>query len=135
MKLGTETGSVMNNIFSRATIGQPKPVVGMGATLLGWTDCNAATITKVTEYCGKVYRYEIEVTEDKSTVISGSTQDGSADYAYETRPDGYPMTYAFAIKTGEWVKVARNPDTGRLIKTGGNGLRIGERDTYRDPSF
>ena len=32
MKLGTETGSMTNHIYSRATKGQPDPAVGMGAT-------------------------------------------------------------------------------------------------------
>lgn len=47
MRLGTQTGSVTNHILSRATIGQPEPTVGMGATLLGWTDRHACTIVEV----------------------------------------------------------------------------------------
>ena len=35
MKLGSQTGSVINHLYSRAVIGQPKPKVGMGCTLLG----------------------------------------------------------------------------------------------------
>lgn len=32
MKLGTQTGSVINHLYSRGVIGQPTPEVGMGAT-------------------------------------------------------------------------------------------------------
>lgn len=136
MKLGTETNSVMNNLLSRAVIGEPRPVVGMGCTLLGWTDRYAGTIHKVTEVGGStVTLYLIEVSRDYSRVISGSTQDGSAEYAYTPRPEGMRITYRKNKKTGFWEKVRRNPNTGKWCKTNGKGLRIGERDEYRDPSF
>ena len=45
MNLGTETGSVMNHLMSRMVRGEPAPRVGMGATLLSWTDRHAATVT------------------------------------------------------------------------------------------
>ena len=47
MKLGTQTGSLTNHIYSRAVIGQPNPEIGMGATVLCWTDRHAATITAI----------------------------------------------------------------------------------------
>jgi primosomal protein N' len=47
MKLGAQTASLTNHLQSRATIGQPEPTVGMGATLLGWTDRYAGTIVEV----------------------------------------------------------------------------------------
>lgn len=48
MKLETETASVMNHLMSRATVGHPESVVGMGATILMWTDRRAATIIDAT---------------------------------------------------------------------------------------
>lgn len=135
MRIGTQTNSLVNHLYSRATIGQPAPVVGMGATVLMWTDRQAATITKVTELTGKQYRYEIEVTEDISKVVEGSTHDGSAEYQYQANPNGHSTTFAFSVKSSKWVSVRRNEETGRLIQTEGSGLRIGERETYRDPSF
>jgi len=134
MKLGSQTGSLVNNIHSRATIGQPRPKVGMGATILSWTDRHAATITKVSEYCGKVWLYEIEVVRDNAKVVSGSGHDGSAVYEF-TPGDGSPHLFAFSKKTQRWEPVIRNPDTGKLNKQRGLGLLIGERDHYRDPSF
>lgn len=92
MKLGSQTGSVTNHIISRAVIGQPEPVVGMGCTLLGWTDRHAATITFVTIDRG---RRILWVKEDRATVISGSAHNGTAQYAYERNPDANtaPPTY------------------------------------------
>lgn len=48
MKLGTDTGSLTNYLLS-GTNGQPKPVVGMGATILSWTDRHPATIVEVSK--------------------------------------------------------------------------------------
>lgn len=133
MKLGTETNSLINHLYSRGTIGQPAPKVGMGATMLGWTDRHAGTITKVTEYTGKLVRWEVEVTYDDAKVVSGSEHDGSA--VYEFSPGTGTRQFAFYLKTQSWEEFTRNPETGKRNKQRGYGLRIGDRDHYRDPSF
>lgn len=135
MKLGIETASVMNYLDAAAVIGEPKPVVGMGATILGWTDRRAATIVKVEETTGKVNAYIIEVVEDDYKVVAGSMQDGSAEYEYTPRADGYRLMYRKNRINGMWEEVRRNPETGRLNKTNGNGLKIGKRNKWSDPSF
>jgi hypothetical protein len=134
MKLGTQTASVVNHLQARGVIGQPKAVVGMGVTLLGWTDRDAGTITKVTEVAGsKRVACYIEVVRDNSVLISGSTASESQEYSY-TPGKGQPSTFR-QLHTGFWEEVRVNELTGKFVKTGGKGLRIGERDTYRDPSF
>ena len=135
MKLGTQTASVINHLQSRATIGQPRPVVGMGATILCWTDRLAATIVSVIEIGGsKVWSFEIEVVEDKYRVTEGSTHDGSAKFEFTPDADGYRNLYRFNKKTQAWVAGYINKDTGRFCAIG-NGLRIGSRDKHVDPSF
>jgi len=131
MKLGTQTASVMNHLYSRMTIGQPDVEVGMGCTILGWTDRDAGTIisvqkTKTTTIIG--------VQRDKSVVVSGSSHDGSADYEFQPNPKAVIKHFRLN-KTGRWDSVCFNEETKRWVATGGSGLRIGERDTYRDPSF
>lgn len=135
MKLGTQTGSVINHLHSRAVIGEPTPVVGMGVTILGWTDRHAGTIYSVTEITSKAYQYVIEVGIDDAKVVAGSSHDGSAQYEFTQRPDRPRSTYRKNRKTGFWEGAAINAETGRLVKSGGKGLRIGEREEYRDPSF
>lgn len=131
MKLGTQTGSVMNHLYSRMTDGQPEPTVGMGATILGWTDRYAATIRNVFNIGGK---RAVQVTHDKVKVVAGSVQDGSAVYEYETTADGTLITYAF--DGARWQLYTFNQETKRWNKSkSGKGLRIGERDHYYDPSF
>lgn len=149
MKLGTQTNSLVNHLYSRAVIGQPEPEVGMGVTLLSWTDRNAGTIVAVEKDAkGTVM---IHVTQDDSRVISGSSSgssfDGSADYEYTPRPDGHRYTFRrnedgtwqeVFQKALEWDaegKVSKRSSRWSKVSGGGKGIRIGERETYRDPSF
>ena len=134
MNIGTQTGSLVNNLYSRMTIGAPAPEVGMAATTLSWTDRHAATVTEVTELTSKVWAYEIRVVEDKVLVIKGSTHDGSATFAFVPNPMGYADIYRMDRKTGAWVHGYINQDTGKF-KKGQGGLILGHRDHYVDPSF
>jgi len=43
LKLGTETGSLINHVMSRMTAG-PDPVAGDPATVLHWSDRDPATV-------------------------------------------------------------------------------------------
>ncbi len=45
MKLGTQTGSMTNHLMSN--VKSMEPMVGMGATVLMWTDRHACTIIEV----------------------------------------------------------------------------------------
>jgi hypothetical protein len=129
MKLGTQTGSLTNHILSRAVIGQPTPVVGMGATVLGWTDRHACTIVDVNAFCDTII-----VQEDNFTRADDNGISENQTYTYERNPTG--AVYVFKKdKHGKWYEVRVNPKTGRYNKTGGPGLRIGERAQYHDFSF
>lgn len=132
MKLGSQTNSLTNHILSRAVIGQPEPVVGMGATLLAWTDRHAGTIFHVEK--SKSGLFFIGVREDKAirTDKNGMSECQTYDYV----PCGGGHVYYFRqTKSGTWEEVRLNDATGRYVKTGGYGLRIGERSEYRDFSF
>jgi len=135
LKLGSATGSIVNHLHSRGVIGEPTPEVGMGATLLAWTDRYAATIHAVKELTSKLWSLEIEVSRDDAKVVAGSCLDGSAEYEFTSRPGATRTTYRKDRKTGFWHEVALNLETGKYRKTGGNGIRIGAREEYRDPSF
>lgn len=133
MKLGTETGSVVNHLYSRGTRGQPYPEVGMGATKLYWTDRYAATISVVFER-GK-YLY-VGVQEDDATLIGGSGLSESQEYEYKPNPDAPTRYFRFNPKSEKWEAVNFSPETKRFKKSGsGVGLLIGKRCKYRDPHF
>jgi hypothetical protein len=131
MKLGTQTGSVINHLHSRAVIGQPEPKPGMGCTILKWTDRDAATIFRVFQV-GKATI--IETRDDHTRCISGSAHDGSAKYEHKINVKGFARHFR-RRDNGMWGEVIKNQASGRWILSGRNGLRIGERDTYYDPSF
>jgi hypothetical protein len=134
MNLGTQTNSLVNHLYSRMTVGAPKPVVGMAATTLAWTDRHAATVVSVTELDGKRWSHQIEVTEDLVEVVSGSTHDGSAKFATRPDPEGSRDLYRMDRKTGAWVRGYINATTGKFNKFSG-GLILGQRDHHVDPSF
>ncbi len=127
MKLGTQTGSLVNHIYSRMTNGQPTPEVGMGATLLSWTDRHAATIVHVNGMGDLII-----VQEDHAVRTDANGMSESQAYHYTANPHGALYTFR-KTKTGAWQEVYLNEKTGRYNKT--DGLRIGERQTYRDFSF
>jgi hypothetical protein len=110
MKAGTETGSLMNHVMSR---GETKPEVGMGATILMWTDRKAGTIIKVTPT-------QVHVQVDKATRTDTNGMSESQEYAYERDTNG--AVYVFRM-------------TKRGYRCNGNGLGIGYRRAYHDYSF
>lgn len=134
MRLGTETNSLVNNLLSRATLGQPAPQVGMGVTILNWTDRSAGTIQKVTELSGKRWKFEIEVTEDEAKRIDKNGMSESQEYEYTQQPDGPRTIFRCERKSGEWVRFVRRED-GRGIVSRGPGLGLGYRKAYFDFSF
>jgi hypothetical protein len=97
------------------TVGAPEPKVGMGATILCWTDRHAATIVRVT-------KAQVHVRQDKATRIDKNGMSESQEYAYETDP------------TAE-VEIFRLTKRGYRKAGGGSALRIGDRDEYHDYSF
>jgi hypothetical protein len=114
MNLGTETASVVNNIMSSA-VGAPTPEVGMGCTILKWSDRVAATIIKVTAKT-------IDVQEDLATRIDNNGMSESQRYTYERDPKGT-------------IRVFRLTKNGWRLSGGGWGLGIGYRQSYHDYSF
>ena len=134
MNIGTQTTSLVNHLYNRMTNGSPDPIIGMGATILGWSDRHAGTVQSVTKLDSKVWSYQITVTSDTRTVVSGSEHDGSAVYSFSSNLDGYGYIYRKDRKTGHWVSGYINPDSGRFIKQDGR-LILGFRESYIDPSF
>jgi hypothetical protein len=99
-------------------MGSPEktPTVGMGATVVMWTDRKAATVIEVSP-SGKTFKIQI----DKSTRTDGHGMSDSQDYSYEADPEGSIYTV-------------------RMSKRGWNAhgigrVSLGQRDTYHDFSF
>lgn len=131
MSYAQQTGSLVNHLQARGVKGQPTPEVGMGATLLSYTDRHPGTIISVETVRSVVY---LEVQEDNYKRIDSNGMSECQDYEFTCNPNGAINTFRQG-KDGMWEKVYKNPETGRWKKTDSRGLRIGERDRYYDFSF
>lgn len=127
-----QTGSLINHLYSRATDGEPMPEVGMSATVLCWTDRQAATITEVAHH-GTIVWLRL----DHARRLDTNGMSESQVYEHSPNPEG--ALYCFRKSrygARRWEEVRLNSLTGRLILArSGKGLRIGERSHYHDFSF
>lgn len=112
------TNSLTNAIM--ASCKQPKPEIGMGATIIMYTDRYAATILAVT-------RQGVYITEDIVTRTDKNGMSESQDYTYAPNPIAKMQVFTLR-KTGRYVR------RGEPMR-GGTHLVIGTRDHYIDPSF
>ncbi len=123
-----KSGSLVNMIHSASVKGQPEPEIGMGATILYYTDRHAATITG---WNGLI----LTVQRDHAKRVDKNGWSESQEYEYSRNEDGVINRFRRG-KDGRWSEVRRNYLTGRWNKVnGGYGLRIGAREEYCDPCF
>lgn len=123
MKLGTDTNSLVNHMMSRSSC---TPAIGMGATLLRWTDRNGATVIG---WNGKL----LTVQQDFAKRTDSNGYGGQQEYDHTPNPDGAVSNFKLTPKG--WVEVHYNPDTQRWNTVGKGGIAVGYRETYYDPSF
>jgi len=103
---------------------QVAPKVGMGATLLYYTDRSAATITNVYKFRNRVH---VVVQLDNSTRIDNNGMSDQQNYSYS--PNHNSSTAVFTLrKNGKYVMMG-------ALQHNGVSLLIGYRCTYYDYSF
>lgn len=112
------TGSLINTLMGAPADTTPK--VGMGATILMWTDRHAATVIEV------ITPKKIVVQEDTATRTDNYGMSDAQSYDYTPNPNGVKRTFTLR-KNGAWVM------TGMAMQ-GGTRLRLGVRDEYYDYS-
>jgi hypothetical protein len=117
-RIGTQTGSLFNHLMSGSAPLLPK--VGMGCTVLMWSDRHAATITEVSKN-GK----RVGIVEDIATRVDGNGMSDAQEYSYS--PGAGAPTYYTLRKNGAFVR------EGDTLK--GTRIAIGAHNTYHDFSF
>jgi hypothetical protein len=132
MKLGSQTGSMVNHLYSRMVLNAPKVKVGDGATLLSWTDRHAGTVIEVLEKKGDVAFIRVQM--DNAKRIDGNGFSENQEYEYTPNLEG-PIYVFKREKDGRWSECSKNTVTGRWNKRDGHGLRVGVRESYHDFSF
>jgi len=113
------TGSFINNLMQDSKHAAPE--VGMGVTMLSWTDRHPATIIEVSK-SGK----KITIQEDSWTRTDSNGMSDAQSYTFERNPNGYTAEYSLR-KNGRWVVVG-SPQNG-------SSLLVGHRSKYYDYSF
>jgi len=127
LKLGTETGSLINHLYSRSAQ-IDEIAVGVGATILSWSDRRAGTIIEVgANKAGEITEFCVQI--DKATRTDTNGMSDAQTYSYEADPNG--CTYRIKRVTrgkakGQW-RVGGTKD--------GQGVLIGKRDKHFDYSF
>ena len=102
-----------------------EPEVGMGATVLYWTDRSAATIMKVSDN-----KKSIWISHDKAIRVDKNGMSDAQEYTYETlNVDNPDLWEEYTLrKNGKYYKKG---DTIRSCPS----LLIGSRREYYDYSF
>ena len=106
---------MLNRILEHTT--NPKPEVGMGATIYFFSDRHAATVTRVSP-SGKT----IELQEDLATRTDSNGFSEMQSYTFERNPGGRRY-------------VARLRKNGTFKTSTGEGVSLGKRSEYYDFSF
>jgi hypothetical protein len=129
MNLSKPTNSLQSNIMHAAVNGAPAPTVGMGVTILMWTDRRVGTIVEV------VSDSEVIFTEDDT--VADKTKDcpmGHQNWINTPKPDGFRQT-AKKGKDGKWYIPHRTP-TGRMsVNKSCQPVAVGFKHYYHDWSF
>lgn len=127
MRLGTQTGSLVNHVLTSGF--GPEPHVGMPVTVCYWTDRSPGTIVEV-----NMKKRYIVVQDDDYTRVDSNGMSESQVYEYTQNPKN-PTRIFRKNKKGGWDYCSINPASNRLIKAGGCSLYLGEREKYHDFSF
>ena len=128
MKLGTQTGSLINHVLTHNVL-PSVPEVGAPATICLWTDRWPATVFR-TFAVGKAVI--VETREDKAERIDNNGISESQKYEYKTDVLGTKHHWRVTKKGIEHVYLA---ESGRWKKVGNLGVRFGVREKFHDYSY
>jgi hypothetical protein len=128
MKLGTQTGSLINHVLTHNVM-PTVPEVGAPATICMWTDRDPATVFR-TFAVGKAVI--VETRDDKAARIDTNGISESQRYEYKTDVLGAKRYWRVTDKGIEHVYLA---ESGRWKKASSLGVRFGVREKFHDYSF
>lgn len=111
------TGSFINALYDAAN-NPTVPEVGMGGTVVMWSDRHAVTVVEVSRT-----GHRVTVREDTATRIDGNGMSDAQTYSYEPNPAGRLSVFS-RRKDGSYREVG-----------GSTRLLLGARESYHDYSF
>lgn len=111
------TGSLVNHLMDQSG-DAAKVEVGVGATMVMWSDRHAGTVVEVSRT-----GHRLVWQEDKATRTDSNGMSDAQSYSYERDPNGRAVVFT------------RRKD-GSYRQTGGSArLLVGVRQSYHDYSF
>ncbi|MGL5691048.1 MAG: hypothetical protein ACRDD8_09530 [Bacteroidales bacterium] len=122
LKLGTETGSLVNHLMSHV---KSTPKVGEGATMLQWSDRTPYKVLGVSEN-GK----EVKLCRMATKIISGSTQSEEQEYEYSETNDIVTIVYRYKnwyVKSYDFLNEKMSYNKINIV--------FGKMEKYNDPTF
>ena len=128
MKLGTQTGSLINHVLTHNVL-PAVPEVGTGATICIWTDRYPATVFR-TFAVGKAVI--VETRDDKAERVDDNGISEAQKYEYKIDVLGTKHHWRVSSKGIEHVYLG---ESGRWKKVGSLGVRFGVREKFHDYSF
>lgn len=123
--MAQEFGSLINHLTAGPSL--VDPIVGEGATILGWSDRRPATVVS---WNGK----RVGVQEDNAVRTDKNGMSEDQDYTFTPNVDA-PVRFFQRDRSGCWKQVMYNEETKRWKMVGGGGLAVGYRSKYYDFSF
>ncbi len=130
MKLGTQTGSLVNHILSSGAGDVSQIKAGTPATILSWSDRHPGTVFRVFTVGKSTI---VEVRDDDYERIDKNGFSESQTYEYKINVKGYKSFWR--NRGGAWERVYMNVDTGRWTKSQNGGIFFGRREAYHDFTF
>ena len=120
-------GSLQNVLLANSR-NRIEPEVGMGGTLVYWTDRHACTVAVVH---GPDL---IEVQQDHAVRVDKNGLSESQTYTFE-RDANAPLRLFKRDRKGWWRRAERRPDGRIVFLETVAGLQICARNQYEDPHF
>lgn len=118
-----EVGSLVNLLQSAEPRDRIKHVeVGMGCTILGWSDRYPATVIEVRNRDGK--RPVVVIRRDRYEVTEGYSNAFTENQHWDITEDPEGRTHEVLFRKGAW-----------RIRGTDEAIRFGDRERYDDPSF
>lgn len=130
MKLGTQTGSLINHLIAGAnTLAEIK--AGTPATILSWSDRAPATVFRVFKVGSSTI---VETRDDLYKRIDNNGMSESQEYEYKINING-SQSYWKIDKNGDVSRVYLKRETGRWVKAKSGSIAFGRREKYHDFTF
>jgi hypothetical protein len=128
MRLGTQTGSLINHVLTHG-VNPTVPEVGAPATICSWSDRQPATVFRVFMVGKSVI---VETRDDDYVRVDTNGISESQQYEYKTMVNGCKRYWKI---TDKGIQAVERNENGRYVKGPSGAVVFGRREKFHDYSF